>query len=143
MNTATEVPPAGSGPVVATSGLGRLAMVVLKHRRTVIVSWMLVMVIGGMAASRISSHLSFDFSLPGQPGYETGLTILKTFGNGGVSATPSIVVVSLPGSATVSSEAASIASAFSRIQRVEPQLRVIDLANTGDRAFVTLCVNLQ
>ena len=63
--------------------LGRLAALVLRHRRIVIVGWLVLLLTGGMAAGQVSKRLSFDFSLPGQPGYETAARIIHTYGNGG------------------------------------------------------------
>ena len=137
MKTASVDRDVNSSPLVATSALGRLAVLVLHHRRIVMITWLIVVIFGGMAASGISNHLSFEFSLPGQPGYETGVTILKTFGNGGVSSVPSIVVVALPAGETVNADATAIATAFNKIVAVEPKLRVLDYANTHDKAFLT------
>ena len=137
MKTARLERDATRTPLVATSLLGRLAVVVLHHRRIVMIAWLVVVIFGGMAASGISNRLSFDFSLPGQPGYETGVTILRTFGNGGVSSVPSIIVVALPNGETVGSKSSEIATAFIKIQTVEPKLRVVDYANTHDSAFLT------
>ena len=69
MKTARADRDATAAPLVATSLLGRLAVVVLHHRRIVMIAWLVVVIFGGMAASGISNRLSFDFSLPGQPGY--------------------------------------------------------------------------
>ena len=124
-------------PLVATGALGRLAIVVLRHRRLVVIAWLVVMVFGGIAASGISTRLSYDFSLPGQPGYETGLTILRTFGNGGVSGVPSIVVVSLPSGSNYLAAPAKVDAAFAAVQAREPELRVLDYADTHDSAFIT------
>ena len=44
---------------------------VLRHRRWVIGLWVLVLFAGGAAAGTVPQRLSTDFSLPGQPGYET------------------------------------------------------------------------
>jgi len=58
-------------------------------------AWLLCFVAGGYAASQLTSRLSYDFSLPGQPAYETGVTILKLYGNGG-NTTPSVLVITVP-----------------------------------------------
>ena len=49
----------------------RLADFVLRHRRLVIAFWLLLLVAGGAGAGQLSHRLKVDFSLPGQPGYET------------------------------------------------------------------------
>src|SRR5580704_7862833 len=93
------------------SVLGRLARFVLRHRRVVVVFWVIMLLAGGMSASRVSKRLSFDFSLPGQPGYETAARIIHTYGNGGDQA-PDIVVVRAPNGTTVTSHEASVEGAF-------------------------------
>ncbi|MBJ7288478.1 MMPL family transporter [Williamsia sp.] len=61
----------------------RLARLVIAHRRWVLAAWLLLAVVGGYAAPQATSALSYDFSLPGQPGYESNLDITERFGNGG------------------------------------------------------------
>ena len=46
----------------------RFARLVLRHRRIVVAVWLVLFLAGGVAAGRLSDRLSFDFSLPGQPG---------------------------------------------------------------------------
>ncbi|HWD23869.1 MAG TPA: MMPL family transporter, partial [Acidimicrobiales bacterium] len=116
--------------------LGRIADRVLRHRRLVLVFWLVVLLAGGMAASRVSNRLSVDFSLPGQPGYETGLKILNTFGNGGENS-PSILVATLPAGQKVQQHRAALAQAFDTIRSTHRNLRVVDYASTNDKAFVT------
>jgi RND superfamily putative drug exporter len=118
------------------SALGRMAGFVLRHRRLVVVFWLVMFVAGGMAAGRVSKRLSFDFSLPGQPGYETASRIIHTYGNGG-DQPPDIAVVNVPAGQTVAADEHSIASAFDAARREEPSLRIVDLGVTGDRYFVT------
>ena len=80
----------------------RLADFVLRHRRLVIAFWLLLLVAGGAGAGQLSHRLKVDFSLPGQPGYETSKTILRDYGNGAQSP-PSILTVTAPAGETVSS----------------------------------------
>lgn len=46
---------------------------------------------GGAAAGQVSQRLSSDFSLPGQPGYETAQKMRHSYGNGGQP--PSVLTV--------------------------------------------------
>ncbi|MGA8724084.1 MAG: MMPL family transporter [Acidimicrobiales bacterium] len=116
--------------------LGRLARLVLRHRRTVIVAWLVLLLAGGMASGQVSKRLSYDFSLPGQPGYETATQIIHTYGNGGDSP-PSIAVVSAPRGQSVVANERTIANAFAAVRSSQPGLRVVDLGVTSDRRFVT------
>lgn len=116
--------------------LSNLAAFVLRHRRWVIVFWLVIFVFGGAAAGRISGRLAFDFSLPGQPGYETGAKILKLYGNGG-GGIPSIFVVTVPRGQTVVGDSRTLARAFDAIATDAPGNRVIDFASTRSTRFIT------
>ena len=54
----------------------RLAEFVLRHRRLVMLFWLVMFVVGGIAAGQVTDRLTVDFSLPGQPGYETEKQLL-------------------------------------------------------------------
>src|SRR5258708_33020983 len=74
------------------SWAARLARRILRHRRLIFAFWAVAFVAGMAGSGAVSNRLTFDFSLPGQPGYETAKQITRTFGNGGVVA-PVIAVV--------------------------------------------------
>jgi RND superfamily putative drug exporter len=118
------------------SWAARLARRILRHRRMVFAFWALAFVAGMAGSGTVSNRLTFDFSLPGQPGYETAKQISRTFGNGGDIA-PAIVVVTLPQGQTVASQQAALDSAFDQVRRAEPTVRVVDHHSTGDPRFVT------
>ena len=50
----------------------------VRRRRWVIGVWLLMLIVGGAAAGQVSQRLSSDFSLPGQPGYETAQKMLHS-----------------------------------------------------------------
>ena len=114
----------------------RLTEFVLRHRRWVMLFWLLSLVVGGWAAGRTADRLSVDFSLPGQPGYETEKQILEHYGNGG-SGQPYIPVVTVPEGTSVEAEREQIAAVFERIGTEVPGVRVVDYASTGDEVFLT------
>ena len=118
------------------SRFGRLARLVMRHRRTVAILWLVMFLAGGFAASRITPRLSYDFSLPGQSAYETSASIIRAFGNGGTNP-PSIVVVTVPVGQSVRGDAAGIASGFATAQRANPAVRIIDSSLTGGAIFAT------
>jgi RND superfamily putative drug exporter len=109
---------------------------VLRNRKKVVAFWVVLLVAGVAGAGRVSDRLTFDFALPGEPGYETAQQIERIYGNGG-NVAPSILVVTVPGGETVRSDADTIASAFARVRALQPQLRVVDYAATRDSHFVT------
>jgi RND superfamily putative drug exporter len=116
--------------------LGRLAGFVLRHRRAVMIAWLAIFVAGVAGAGQLSNRLKVDFSLPGQPGYQTAKTITQVYGNGG-DEPPAIAVVTVPPGQTVSTDQSIVASAFDRVRQATPQVRVVDLGVTHDPHFVT------
>jgi RND superfamily putative drug exporter len=114
----------------------RLAEFVLRHRRLVMVFWLLMFVVGIGAASQVTDRLTVDFSLPGQPGYETEKQLLDTFGNGG-SNPPTIAVVTVPEGTTVTAEMAKITPVFDAIDKALPGTRMVDYAQTNNDVFLT------
>ncbi len=119
-----------------SSFLGWLARATLRHRRLVIAAWAVAFILGAFAASHVSSRLTVDFSLPGQPGYVTAQKILATYQNGGDN-TPSIVVVSAPAGQSLLPDETKVAAAFAELRDEMPKLRVVDYGVTGDRGFFT------
>ncbi|HET9972739.1 MAG TPA: MMPL family transporter [Streptosporangiaceae bacterium] len=119
-------------------GMARLARWSLAHRWIVVAGWVVLVLVGGMAAAQSGHRLSFAFDLPGQPGYETNRAIVSGFGTGGDNP-PLVVVVRLPRSVTVDSPGvkARLASAFSRTATALPGTRTASWVSTGDRAFVS------
>src|ERR671936_1948628 len=99
-----------------SGALARLARFVLRHRKAVVAFWLVLLVAGVAGAGRVSDRLTFDFALPGEPGYETAKQIDRIYGNGG-SQPPSILVVTAPRGETVRGEAPTIASAFDRLRQ--------------------------
>jgi putative drug exporter of the RND superfamily len=138
MTTLTREPVPGYRQEAHThpSFLGGLARVILRHRRLVIFAWAVVFIVGAFAASHVSSRLSVDFSLPGQPGYVTAEKILATYHNGGDN-TPSILVVSAPPGHGIASQERAVITAFGKLRAEMPNVRVVDYGVTGNRAFLT------
>ena len=114
----------------------RWAEFVLAHRRWVVLFWLLVVVGGATTAGQVSKRLTYDFSLPGQPGTKTAKQIRETFGNGGYTA-PYLITVTYPEGQTVAGHRAQVAAAFDAVATKVPAVRVLDEANTGDAAFRT------
>jgi RND superfamily putative drug exporter len=118
------------------TSIGRLTGTVLRHRRIVLVAWLVVFAFGGYASSRINKHLSYDFSLPGQQAYTTGSTILHLYGNGGTTV-PSVLVVTVGPGQTVAGDASEIDAGLAAAQRAEPALRIVGLDDTASQPLVT------
>jgi putative drug exporter of the RND superfamily len=58
---------------------------VLRHKRVVVVFWLVVLVAGGAASARLAGRLSGQFPLPGTMSYQANQQILQLYGNGGSS----------------------------------------------------------
>jgi putative drug exporter of the RND superfamily len=112
----------------------RLTRFVMKHRRWVFAFWLAVFLVGGATAGKLGDRLSFDFSLPGQEGYETELKLAKAYGT---SATPSYIpTFTVPAGETVQQHRADIAAVSDQLRKY-PGIRVLDYASTGDDGFLT------
>jgi RND superfamily putative drug exporter len=116
--------------------MGRWAELVLRHRRAVVVFWGVVLVAGIILSGQTTKRLTVDFSLPGQPGTQTAHKIEQAFGNGG-DTNPYVMSVTLPAGQTVTGHEADVARAFTSVGDTLANVRVIDEANTGDKAFRT------
>jgi RND superfamily putative drug exporter len=114
----------------------RWAEFVLKHRRWVVLFWLAVMIVGGALVSKTTSRLTVDFSLPGQPGTEAANQIKQLFGNGG-DTSPFLITVTAPEGKTITGNEAAVAADFDAVAKKVPNVRVIDEATTGDKAFRT------
>jgi putative drug exporter of the RND superfamily len=114
----------------------RLAELVLRHRRLVMIFWLVSFLVGGFAASRTTDRLTIDFSLPGQPGYETEKEILATFHNGG-SNPPTIAVVTVPAGTTVDDQLDTITPVLDKIKAATPGTRIVSYADGREKVFLT------
>jgi putative drug exporter of the RND superfamily len=112
-----------------------LARLVLRHRLLVVAGWLALLVAGGVVAGPVTDRLTFDFSLPGQPGYEAEAQLVATFGSS--TADTLVPVVTVPAGGTVADRAADIAAVFDQVRAALPQARVVDQASTGDASFVS------
>ena len=113
----------------------RLARLVLKHRLWVGITWLVLLVAGGAAAGPAAGRLSVDFSLPGQPGYQTDQKLIATFG---ASTQDTLVpILTVPAGSTVAQHRAAVDQVWHTVSDKLPQVRVVDLASTGDQKFVT------
>ena len=115
--------------------MDRFAEFVLCHRRVVTAVWLVLFLGGGAAAGGLSSRLSTDFSLPGQPGYETEHRLASTYGFS--TADTLVPVVTVPAGQTVQARSADIAAVFEALRAAQPRLLVVDLASSHDTSFVS------
>jgi RND superfamily putative drug exporter len=115
--------------------MDRLSSFVLAHRRKIFVFWFLVFVAGIFASGAVSKRLSYDFSLPGQSGYETEQKVIKAYGGANAQAAY-IPVVTVGAGQTVSGSAADVKAVYDSLRAI-PTLRVVDYSLTRDKGFIT------
>ena len=121
----------------SSSLLGRIGGFVLHHRKWVVTGWLVVLVAGGAASGALSKRLSVDFSLPGQPGYETAKKITQIYGPNSGFMPATIAVVTAPKGETVAANAAAIDSAMTAAAQRVGGSRIVDYGNTHDADLIS------
>src|SRR3954452_6623254 len=116
--------------------MSSIAEFVLRHRRWVLVGWLVVVIAGVMLVNTTNNRLVIDFSLPGQPGTETANQIDREFHAGGKTA-PYVLTMTLPAGQTVTGNEAAVGKAFADVEQKVPDTRLVDEGNTNDKSFRT------
>src|SRR3954451_7385940 len=116
----------------------RLTRSVLRHKRLVAISWLLLTLVGVVSAGPASQALDQRFSVPGREGWEASQEIAKLYGNGG-DTLPLVPVVTLKAGTTVTSPGVrqDLSALERKANRVVAGSRVAGFGSTGDRAFVS------
>jgi putative drug exporter of the RND superfamily len=109
---------------------------VLRHKRAVVIGWVLLTLVGMGAAGPASEALDQRFSVPGREGWETTQQITATYGNGGESL-PFLPVVSLPEGSTAEAVREELSRMEETAKQAVPGSRVAGFGSTGDEAFVS------
>jgi RND superfamily putative drug exporter len=112
---------------------------VLAHKRTVVLTWLVLTIAGVAAAGPATNALDPEFSVPDKEGWETNVAIAERYQGTGGDATPLIPVVKLPDGRSVDSPAvrSDLARVDARLERAVPGARIASYASTGDRTFVS------
>src|SRR5438270_1702103 len=113
-----------------TTKLGKLAHLTARHRRKVIVAWLVLTLFGAFSASQVSKRWYQSFSIPGKSAYEANQRTLKTFGTG--IRPPDVVVFHTAGDATKN---AAIADAMRRASAAVPGSRSSSYFSTHDLMY--------
>src|SRR3954471_21310148 len=114
------------------SRLGILAQLTTRYRWAVIGVWIVLTLVGGMAAGKLSSRWYQSTAIPGKPAYETGQRVLKVFGAG--VRTPNVVVFHSSGDATKS---AAVRASIGRVDKANPGALTSSYFSTHSRAYVS------
>ena len=91
---------------------------------------------GGGAAGGLCERLSLDFSLPGQPGYETAKKMSQIIGPNSGSMAPTIAVVAVPANTSVQDQQVPLPAAFAAAAAKVPGARLVDYTNTHDASLI-------
>jgi RND superfamily putative drug exporter len=112
---------------------------VLAHKRTVVITWILLTIAGIAASGPATDALDPEFSVPNKEGWETNRTIEQRYGGTGGNTSPLIPVVTLPQGESVDSPAvrSDLAQLDQRLEKALPGSRVASYASTGDDTFVS------
>jgi len=112
---------------------------VLAHRILVVVFWLVLTIVGGIAAGPAVRGMNQKFSVPGREGWEANVQIQKLYEGTGGNAAPLVPVVQLPAGRTVKSAAvrSELRSVEDKLSAVLPGARVTGYGSTGDDAFVS------
>lgn len=97
--------------------MSRTTEFVLRHKRVVVLVWIVLFAVGGTITEHTIKRLSADFSLPGQSGYLAEKQILADYGNGDQQEP---LVVTFANTSFVRAE-----PAYRRLQEEMPQVRVV------------------
>ncbi len=113
---------------------------VLAHKRTVVIFWVVLTLIGMGSASSATKSLKQKFSVPGKEGFVTNQRIAHDFHGTGGNGDPLLAVVTLPSGTSVNSPAvqSELRAIESRLQRTLPGTRLAGYASTHNQAFLSV-----
>src|ERR1700736_1034532 len=99
---------------------------VLAHKRTVVIFWVVLTLVGMASAGSATKALKQKFSVPGKEGWITNQQIAHDFHGTGGNSAPLLPVVTLPAGASVSSPAvqSELRAVESRLERTLPGSRI-------------------
>src|SRR5919109_1230431 len=112
---------------------------VLAHKRTVVVTWIVLTIAGVMAAGPATDALEPEFSVPDKEGWETNVAIAERYRGTGGDTAPLLPVVTLPEGRSVDSPAvrADLERIDARLEKALPNSRIASYASSGDETFVS------
>jgi RND superfamily putative drug exporter len=112
--------------------LERLAHVVIRRHRLIVVVWAILTVFGGFAAVQVSDRWLEDFSIPGYSGYEADQRAAAALGNGEIS--PLVLVMKADGDVT---KVPGIEKTIAAAEAANPGSRVSSYFDGGDAAYLS------
>ena len=113
--------------------LERLAHVIARHRWPVIAVWIVLTLVGGVAAGKLSTRWYQSTAIPGKPAYEGSQRALKALGAG---QQPPIVVVFHAAGGDVTRSAA-VRAAMARVVKANPGALTSSYFSTGNAMYAS------
>jgi putative drug exporter of the RND superfamily len=119
--------------------LSSLTRWVLAHKRTVVLTWVVLTIAGIAAAGPATDALDPEFSVPNKEGWETNVAIAQHYRGTGGDTSPLVPVVKLPqgGRADSPSVRADLAKVDRALEQALPNSRLASYASTGDKTFIS------
>jgi RND superfamily putative drug exporter len=125
---------AGSSNVEVRAGrLERLAHFTARYRWPVIVAWLALTVVGGVAAGKLSTRWYQSTAIPGKPAYEGSLRTLEALGAG--QRPPNTVVFHSPSVDVTKSPA--VRAAVARVVRANPHALTSSYFSTANAMYAS------
>jgi putative drug exporter of the RND superfamily len=121
------------GDAPAGTALGRLAHFTTRYRWPVIVAWIVLTLVGGVAAGKLSTRWYQSTAIPGKSAYEGSLRALKVFGAG--ERPPNVVVFHSPGADVTKSPA--VRAAVARVVKANPRALTSSYFSTGNSMYAS------
>ena len=116
--------------------MDRSARFVLRHRWWVVGFWLIALLAGGFAAGKVPDRLSFDFSLPGQEGYETEVKLAESYNIAAYAGY--IPVFTAPEGEKIADHKADLQAVADKLRALPGSgVKVVDYASTGNPKFIT------
>jgi RND superfamily putative drug exporter len=112
--------------------LERLARLVIRRRRWIVLAWLALFVFGLFSTTRLADRWFESFSIPGYSAYEANQRALKTFGTG--EQAPLVAVYRSDGDVT---RQKGIADSIAKAAAVNPGSRTSSYFSTGSDAYVS------
>ncbi|HZC14643.1 MAG TPA: MMPL family transporter, partial [Thermoleophilaceae bacterium] len=112
---------------------------VLSHKRTVVISWVVLTIAGIAAAGPASNALESEFSIPDKESWKTNVEIAERYNGNRNGSDPLLPVVTLPKGESVRSPGvrADLERVDARLERALPGARIASYASTGDSGFMS------
>src|SRR5206468_7176466 len=123
----------GGQPRRDVGPLGRLAHFTARYRWPVIAAWIVLTLVGGVAAGKLSTRWYQSTAIPGKSAYEGSLRTLKALGTG---VRPPNVVVFHSSSVDVTKSAA-VRAAMARVVNANPRALTSSYFSTGNAMYAS------